>query len=144
MEVETFNDGVMESIFADPNLDPKLKLYYSSCMNENAIETLGLDPVAPILAMVDEVTVSSTKTYTFFLKCSIVLDIWFNTLTFHMLDINKDVVGLMRTVAMLHAFGVNAFFSLAVTLDSKNPKINIAEVQQCQSHCTEGSYLDKV
>jgi predicted metalloendopeptidase len=42
----------------------------------------------------------------------------------------KDVVGLMRTVAMLHAFGVNAFFSFGVILDSKNPKINIADVQQ--------------
>jgi hypothetical protein len=34
-------------------------------MNEDAIEWLGLDPVAPILIMIDEITVSTTKIHNF-------------------------------------------------------------------------------
>jgi putative endopeptidase len=96
-EVENFNDAVLELIFADPNLDPKLRVYYSSCMNEDAIERLGVDPVVPIFTMIDDI---------------------------------RDTGDLMRVVAILHAFGVDALFSFGVTVDAKNPKLNIADFGQ--------------
>jgi predicted metalloendopeptidase len=51
--IDEHNEKVLYSIVQNPS-NLKLNSFYNACLNLNAIQTAGLDPIAPFLAAVDD------------------------------------------------------------------------------------------
>eukprot|EP01130_Rhizamoeba_saxonica_P003888 TRINITY_DN160_c0_g3_i1.p1 TRINITY_DN160_c0_g3~~TRINITY_DN160_c0_g3_i1.p1 ORF type:complete len:668 (+),score=195.81 TRINITY_DN160_c0_g3_i1:46-2049(+) len=87
----------------------KINNFYDSCMDQQAIDNAGIDPVKPYVSLAQNVP-------------------------------NLSI--LMETIGKLHSIGVNAFFSVFVERDEKNPDVNIAYFGQGGLLLPDKSFYD--